>query len=108
MRLTSQQVSIIISTTQALAGEACRIWLYGSRLDDTRQGGDIDLLVETIPRLGLLQRAQIKNQLEKALQLPVDVLVTSPDALGSPFVTLAKAQAISLNDDTQEKLKYDH
>lgn len=65
MRLTSQQVSIIVSITQALAGEACRIWLYGSRLDDARQGGDIDLLVETTPRLGLLQRAQIKINSKK-------------------------------------------
>ena len=47
MRLTDEQRSIIRSTARACYGEDATVLLFGSRLDDRRRGGDIDLLVET-------------------------------------------------------------
>ena len=54
------------------------VWLYGSRLDDTRHGGDIDLLIEPQESINLLLRARIKTRLEQTLGLPVDVMVKKP------------------------------
>ena len=42
MRLTTQQIAAIILTTRSIAGQHAKVWLYGSRLDDARRGGDID------------------------------------------------------------------
>ncbi len=96
MRLTTEQINIIVNTSRAVAGLDAIIWLYGSRLDDTRHGGDIDLLIEPVHTISLLLRARIKMLLEQKLCIPVDVLVKNPDTPESPFLSIARAQAKQL------------
>jgi predicted nucleotidyltransferase len=95
MRLTSSQISTICTTARQTLGEGVRVSLFGSRLDDARQGGDVDLLVEAQQEPGLLQRALLKNRLEERLQLPVDVVTASFDK-PSAFARMARAQSVSL------------
>ena len=64
MRLTTEQINTIVTTSRTVAGVDALVWLYGSRLDDTRHGGDIDLLIEPAPAISLLDRARIKTLLE--------------------------------------------
>src|SRR5579872_1686413 len=46
MRLTSQQIKgLIISLDVFLERHRAELCLYGSRVDDSQKGGDIDLLV---------------------------------------------------------------
>ena len=47
MRLTPSQHSAIRTTATEIFGEDVIIWLFGSRVDDDKRGGDIDLLIET-------------------------------------------------------------
>lgn len=98
MRLSSQQIATILQTTYSIAGHDAEVWLYGSRLDPTRKGGDVDLLIESTPAVGLLERARIKNRLEHLLHLPVDVLAIQAGAPASAFVSIARAQAVRLQD----------
>ena len=93
MRLTPQQIQTIRSATLHVAGLGASVWVYGSRLDDARRGGDLDLLVQSSPPISLLQRARIKNALEQQLNMPVDILAASPSGQDSAFVSIAKAQA---------------
>lgn len=96
MRLTNRQISGILDAVRRLAGADAKVSLYGSRLDDARRGGDVDLLVESSPPIGLLTRARIKTSLEQCLNLPVDVLAAGlggPGAADSAFVAIARAQA---------------
>ena len=46
---------------------------YNHALDDTRHGGDIDLLIEPADTVSLPLRARIKTLLEQMLCLPVDL-----------------------------------
>jgi predicted nucleotidyltransferase len=46
MRITEQQKKEIIENVSAVFGSSSKILLFGSRVDDTKKGGDIDLLVE--------------------------------------------------------------
>lgn len=46
MRLSEKQVDLIKSAATEVLGDEARIWLFGSRVDDQRRGGDIDLYVE--------------------------------------------------------------
>ena len=96
MRLTQQQVSTIIDITQAVVGANSGVWLYGSRLDDSRRGGDIDLMVESNPPVNLLQRVRIKIALEAKLNRPVDVMALTAGAPASPFTQIAMAGAVRL------------
>ena len=46
MRLSAQQCSIIRNAVAENFGAAANVWLFGSRLDDSKRGGDIDLYIE--------------------------------------------------------------
>lgn len=46
MRWTSAQITAIRLTTVEVFGEQAKVWLFGSRVDEQRAGGDIDLYVE--------------------------------------------------------------
>jgi uncharacterized protein len=101
MRLTPAQIDTIKSTAQAVLGEGAQVWLYGSRLDDQRKGGDIDLLIETSKKASVMTRAKIKYQVEAALQLPVDILMVQTGHTVSPFAAIARKRAVSLTHQTQ-------
>ncbi len=92
MRLTPAQIDTIQSTVQSVLGEGAVVSLFGSRLDDSRLGGDVDLLIEAQPEPVLLDRARIKNRLELQLQLPVDIVTASPHH-ASAFARLARSQS---------------
>lgn len=47
MRLTDRERDILRQAAQRWFGAAAQVRLFGSRLDDTRRGGDIDLLIDT-------------------------------------------------------------
>ena len=51
MRLTESQVALIKSAAAEVFGKQAQVWLFGSRVDDTRRGGDIDLYIELPPTL---------------------------------------------------------
>lgn len=47
MRLTPTQHQQILQATRLNFGANANVWLFGSRVDDSRRGGDVDLYVET-------------------------------------------------------------
>ena len=59
MRITPEQTETIVKTLRSIAGPDVKVWLFGSRLDDTRRGGDLDLLIESVPAAGLVQRISL-------------------------------------------------
>jgi len=46
MRISVQQRQDLCAELRRRFGEQCRIWLFGSRADDEKRGGDVDLYVE--------------------------------------------------------------
>lgn len=47
MRLSHHEVNCIKETAAHHFGADASLWLFGSRIDDSKRGGDIDLYVET-------------------------------------------------------------
>ena len=47
MRLSPFQVDVIKKSLKSYFGEGSGIWLFGSRVDSEKKGGDIDLYIET-------------------------------------------------------------
>ena len=44
MRITEHEMNVIIEAVKNADQEA-RVWLFGSRVDDSKKGGDIDIAI---------------------------------------------------------------
>lgn len=97
MRLSAEQTRQITRTVSQFTGGTVEVYLFGSRLDDTAKGGDIDLLLESAAPLGSIQRARIKMELEAQLGLPVDIVEHVRGTPATPFQTLARTRAARLD-----------
>jgi predicted nucleotidyltransferase len=49
MRMTARQLERVRAATARHFGAEARVWLFGSRVDDHRRGGDYDLYLEVGP-----------------------------------------------------------
>jgi predicted nucleotidyltransferase len=96
MRLSPEQTHIILTMVSEQVGTDARVVLYGSRTDDTRRGGDIDLLIESPCPPNLKQRARLKLALEDALRLPVDIIAKATSAAATPFQAIALDNGIPI------------
>lgn len=100
MRLHETQHQAIKSIVADIVGVESRIWLFGSRVDDTKRGGDIDLLIETdaiLPnRVDVL--CKLEGRFAKVLgDQKIDILLkdarTADDA---PIYQAARAKGVQL------------
>ena len=96
MRLTAEQIAAIRRTTAEIFGADARVWLFGSRVDDQRTGGDIDLLIETDTRPGLRLTLRAQARLEQLLGAPVDLITSSPDHTQRPIERIARLTGVPL------------
>jgi predicted nucleotidyltransferase len=94
MRLADHQRAIIRDTVHQMAGADVHTYVFGSRLDDSARGGDVDLLLAAARRLDLLTRARVKVAVEKAIGMPVDVVAYETGSVPSAFQEIALARAM--------------
>lgn len=76
-------------------GADAAVWLFGSRVDDERRGGDVDLYVEPTREIPLLSELRCKIALEESLDLHVD-LVIKEHGKNKAIYQLAKSQGVQL------------
>ncbi|MCL7941695.1 nucleotidyltransferase domain-containing protein [Halomonas sp. ATCH28] len=93
MRLNREQRQLILSIARRLVDHDVEVRLFGSRLDDTRRGGDLDLLLISDSPIPLLARAELKQALEARLHLPVDIVTYAQGTEPTPFQAIALKQA---------------
>jgi len=75
MRLKEQEIVKIKDTIIKEFGES-QVYIFGSRLDDSVRGGDIDIFVIPNKREELLKKsAKAEFFLETTLLKPIDILV---------------------------------
>lgn len=92
MRLTDDQVQIIRQLAYQVAGNQLRVRVFGSRLDDAAQGGDVDLLLELenpVDNLALMA-ARLSALVSRAMNgRKVDVLLSAPNLIRLPIHDVA-------------------
>lgn len=66
MRLTEHERKQIKQSVAHIFGEGSRVFLFGSRVDDAKKGGDIDLFIEP---MHLTHEFDQKIMLQTTLQL---------------------------------------
>ncbi len=101
MRLTTQQVAAIRQIAAECFGDEALIYLFGSRLDDSGRGGDIDLYVETeeceIARVLKAKYDFLAKLKQRIGDQRVDVVVNYPSRRAPPpIVAIAKRTGVRL------------
>ncbi len=95
MRLTTQQIDGIREIVQRLAGEQAELRLFGSRLDDSARGGDVDIFVELpnpVTEPAWLA-ARIGGEVSRLMHgRKVDVLLAAPNLKNLPIHDIARQQ----------------
>ena len=93
MRLKPHETRAIKETILNLDPEA-KIYLFGSRVDDTLRGGDIDLLILS-HNITQKDRRNIRVKLfEQIGEQKLDLIIAENDT--QPFVKIALSQGILL------------
>lgn len=77
MRLLTKEIRIIKNQADKIFGKNT-IYLFGSRVDNNKYGGDIDLYIKSKDTSNLYRKKQkLKILLEDMLYKPVDVVVAT-------------------------------
>jgi predicted nucleotidyltransferase len=101
MRITETERRVLRDEARKAFGADSKVFLFGSRVDDARRGGDIDLLVET-GNMGhaAVFEAQLRFLARVKLALgeqKIDVLVDYPDRKSRPeILRIARAEGVQL------------
>ena len=95
MQLTPEQTQAIRQRIHQHMGIHARIWLFGSRVDDSRRGGDVDLYVEPQTAPDLTAWLRCRSELADALDLNVDLIVQQPGR-DLPICRIAKRSGVPL------------
>ena len=78
MRLRKDEIEFIKEEIKKLIDGD--IYIFGSRTDDKKSGGDVDIFIIPKERLNAKQRVKLANEikinLEYELMLPVDVVIS--------------------------------
>jgi uncharacterized protein len=78
MRITEQEKNVIIDAVSS-ADPNAQVWLFGSRVDDSKKGGDIDIAIfsEIIDK-DVMQRIQVRRFIcDRIGEQKIDIVTTN-------------------------------
>jgi predicted nucleotidyltransferase len=101
MRLSEEQRRVVKEATAACFEPSATVCLFGSRVDDNKKGGDIDLLVETSlsdPEMIAAAHIRFVSRLYREMgEQKIDLLIDYPGRRQQlPIFEIARAQGIRL------------
>ncbi len=92
----------IATVAREVLPPGARLSLFGSRVDDARRGGDIDLLVEAGTALDATEQVRLRTRLAARLyrligERRIDIVVTAPGSDDDRLILAeARRQAVEL------------
>lgn len=96
MRLDENIKKLIINYSQEYFSDF-KIYLFGSRVDDSKKGGDIDLFIDSKTEISLKnQMLFLKKLYKNATQRKIDLVVKSPSKQDMPIFKTALENGIEL------------
>ncbi|MEX2443252.1 MAG: nucleotidyltransferase domain-containing protein [Alkalispirochaeta sp.] len=97
MRLTETQQAEILRTATEVFGRDVTVTLFGSRVDDTERGGDIDLLITTSLDAATARHRKIQFlvRLKHGIgDRRIDVVLQTPDTEVRDIHRVAAAEGV--------------
>lgn len=97
MRITDKQRANIQNAAAGIFGQAVKVYLFGSRVNDRSRGGDIDLLIDTEEdKMTSRNKVLFLVQLKKLLgEQKIDVVYNQPGRQDH-FINSIKNKAVLL------------
>ncbi len=92
MRISEEAARSLVDIISARYGDDAPIWLFGSRVDDGKRGGDVDLFVQ-VESSDLMRKIDCKRALTALLDLSVDLVVGNGE---KPIHRIAKQTGVRL------------
>lgn len=101
MRLSEKERKSIKQAAKEVWGNSATIYLFGSRTDDTKKGGDIDLYIRLSEmksaRQLLRQKAAFLAKLEMLLgEQKIDAIIYTPQNEDLPIIQTAQKEGVIL------------
>lgn len=101
MRLTPEQIATLKAATAEYFGTDASVSLFGSRVDDSKRGGDIDLLIQTCKdNMTEIVRSEIAFLADVKMKLgdqKIDILVNYPSRkTHPPIFEIARKTGVTL------------
>jgi predicted nucleotidyltransferase len=99
MRLTNLQIQTIKQVVATVTADNAQVILFGSRVDDTQKGGDIDLLITQLNHIQhpVELATKINAQLVRVFQgRKIDILLSAPNLKTLPIHLIARKTGIVL------------
>jgi len=95
MRISNHERDTIVKSVKNI-DKMAKIWLFGSRTDDTKKGGDIDIAILS-NKIDRIQKYYIKYAIEEEIGLQKIDIVVSKD-FAKPFFSYAISQGIRIDE----------
>jgi predicted nucleotidyltransferase len=101
MRLSEFEIDTIKNTAREIWGEQATVYLFGSRIDDSEKGGDIDLYIhldeEPDTKSLMIQKASFLAMLEILLgEQKIDLLINTSYNTHLPIIKSAAEKGLAL------------
>ena len=92
MRISDEAARQAVEVITAQFGYEAKIWLFGSRVDDGKRGGDVDIFIET-EMTDVMRKNRCRSTLTELFDLKVDLIVGSGE---QPIHRIAKSTGVRL------------
>lgn len=95
MRLSAEERAVIVEAARRFDPTA-ELWLFGSRADDSKRGGDIDIAIRS-KTIGRIERMRIRSGIEDRLgEQKIDIVISRDGA--EPFFRQAIETGVKLDE----------
>ena len=95
LRLSEEEIKIIKETAKEVFGENTKVYIFGSRADLNKKGGDIDIYIETQDKTSVKKELKFLAKLElNGIERKVDLIVKDPYKKEKPIFKEAKTKGV--------------
>jgi|GEM_PF-240895 hypothetical protein len=97
MRITTLEKNLFIKLSRLHFGQTVHCYLFGSRVNDLKKGGDIDLYIEASTPVNMQKKLNFLVDVEKQVtSRKVDLIVNTPESGYRDIFTTARETGILL------------
>jgi len=80
IRLSEEEIGKIKETAHEVFGKEIKVYIFGSRTDLSKRGGDIDVLIESPKKISVDEKLTFLAKLElKGIERKVDLVIICPE-----------------------------